>query len=51
VVVGFEGFDRRRDAAEDEAAGFGRGDAHQSGVAAAVAGEDFRFAEFGGKFL
>ena len=51
VVVGFEGFDGGRDAAEDEAARFGRGDAHQGGVAAAVAGEDFRFAEFGGKFF
>ena len=51
VVVGFEGFNRGRDAAEDEAAGFGRGDAHQGGVAAAIAGEDFRFAEFGGEFF
>ena len=51
VVVGFEGFNRGRDAAEDEAAGFGRRDAKQGGVAAAIAGEDFRFAEFGGKFF
>lgn len=46
MVVGFEGFDRRRDAAQDEAAGFGRGDAEQGGVAAAVALQQFGFAEF-----
>ena len=46
VVVGFEGFDRGRDAAEDEAAGFGRRDAEQGGVAAAVALQQFGFAEF-----
>ena len=46
VVIGFEGFDRRRDAAEDEAARFGRGDAHQGGVAAAIVFEQFGFAEF-----
>ena len=49
VVVGFEGFDRRRDAAQDEAAGFGRRDAHQGGVAAAVAFKQFGFAEFCGE--
>ena len=37
VVVGFEGLYGRRDAAEDEAARFGRRDAHQGGVAAAIA--------------
>ena len=46
MVVGFEGFDGGRDAAEDEAARFGRGDAHQGGVAAAIAFEQFGFAEF-----
>ena len=46
VVVGFEGFNRGRDAAEDEAAGFGRRDAEQGGVAAAVTLEQFGFAEF-----
>ena len=51
MVIGFEGFDRGRDAAQDEAAGFGRGDAEQGGVAAAVALEQFRFAEFCGEGL
>ena len=51
VVIGFEGFDGGRDAAQDEAAGFGRGDAEQGGVAAAVALEQFRFAEFCGEGL
>ena len=51
MVVGFEGFDRGRDAAEDEAAGFGRRDAHQGGVAAAVTLEQFGFAEFCGEGL
>ena len=46
MVVGFEGFNRGRDAAEDEAAGFGRRDAKQGGVAAAVALQQFGFAEF-----
>ena len=51
MVVGFEGFDRRRDAAQDEAAGFGRGDAEPGGVAAAVALQQFGFAEFCGEGL
>ena len=51
VVVGFEGFDGGRDAAENEAARFGRGDAHQGGVAAAIAFEQFGFAEFFGECL
>ena len=51
MVVGFEGFNRGRDAAEDEAAGFGRSDAEQGGVAAAVTLEQFGFAEFSGEGL
>lgn len=46
MVIGFEGFDRGRDTAQDKAARFGRGDAHQGGVAAAIAFEQFGFAEF-----
>ena len=46
MVVGFERFNRGRDAAQDEAAGFGRRDAEQGGVAAAVALQQFGFAEF-----
>ena len=49
VVVGLEGLYRRRDAAEDKAARFGGRDAHQRGVAATMAFEDFGFAEFGGE--
>ena len=51
MVIGFEGFNRGRDAAEDEAAGFGRRDAEQGGVAAAIALQQFGFAEFCGEGL
>ena len=51
MVIGFEGFDRGRDTAQDKAARFGWRDAHQGGVAAAVALQQFGFAEFCGEGL